>query len=115
MGFAGCTSTFDNMIIRDELAMWSGEKIVALTLNNGSVVSFNDDGGRIVRKQNGTETKTTIDGVTNYDERVQIDLNNIVGAKIERSEFSAGRSMLLLLALLSGVLFTLLMIALSSI
>lgn len=112
---AGCTSTFDHPLIRDELAMWSGAKIVSLTLDNGSVVSFNDEGGRLIRVQQGKETKAAIAGITNYDEHIQIDLNTVVGAKVERSEFSVERSALLILTLLTGVLVTLLIIALSSI
>lgn len=112
---AGCTSTFDQSLIRDELAMWSDEKIVSLTLDNGSVISFNEEGGRIVRKYHGSETITTIVGITNHDERVQIDLNTIIGAKIERTEFNGERSLLFSAALLSAVLFVGILIALSSI
>lgn len=110
----GCTSSVNNTLLRDELAMWTGEKIVELTLDNGSIVVFNNDGGRLIRRQNGTEAKTTIVGTTNYDEVVQIDLNSVLGAKIERSEFNTGSTILLTLSLTVGVFFTLLIIAFSN-
>ncbi|MEI7907822.1 MAG: hypothetical protein WCI84_10755 [Bacteroidota bacterium] len=115
MLLVGCSSKVHELLIRDELSMWADETIVEITLDNGAVIFFDDLGGHLDRKQTGQTAKTTVVGNTRSNERVQIDLEKVLDAKIERSEFSAGRTILFTLSILSGIFFTLLMIALSSI
>ena len=94
---AGCTSTVHETVIRDELSAWTKDKISEITLDNGTVLRFDETGGRFNQKVTGQTTRTMIIGYTWDKKIVEVDLENVLGAKIERTETDAGRTTLLII------------------
>ena len=110
----GCTSTVREMVIRDELPTKNNEKIVETILESGEIVRFDDAGGHF--RQNGTGQSSTmmIIGTTWDRKYVEVDPENVLGARIERKEFDAGGTVLLILSSITVGIFIFMIMAFSS-
>jgi hypothetical protein len=93
---AGCTATTREMIIRDELPEWANEKIVEVMLDNGDIVRFDGTGGHYVPVYAAQTRRAMIVGLTWDKKTIEVDVERVLEAKIERTEISAGGTVLLI-------------------
>ncbi len=108
---AGCTSTVRETVIRDELSAATKDKIFEITLDTGTILLFDESGGHFTQKVIGQTTRTMIIGYTWDKKIVEVDLENVLGAKIERTETDAGRTAVLILVGIPAVMFGVILIA----
>jgi hypothetical protein len=99
----GCTSTVREMVIRDEFMENPNDKIVEITFSNGSVVRFDEIGGHFNTKRIEQTTRTMIIGYTWDKKNVEVDLKNVIAAKIERTEHDAGKTTALVFLIVSVI------------
>ncbi len=112
---AGCTSTVRETVIRDELSAETKAKISEITLDTGTILLFDESGGHFSQKASGKTIRTYIVGYSWDKKFVEIDLENVLGAKIETTEMDTGFTILLILTGSLAGLFVAVIIALSSI
>ncbi|MDP1675254.1 MAG: hypothetical protein Q8L88_00190 [Bacteroidota bacterium] len=108
---AGCTSTVRETVIQDELSAGTTNKISEITLDTGTILLFDESGGHFTQKVSGQTTRTYIIGYTWDKKIVEVDIENVLGAKIERTETDAGRTTVLILVGIPAVMFGVILIA----
>jgi hypothetical protein len=95
--------------------LWTTENIKEVMLTNGTVVLFDEAGGHVEGTSPGEGSASSIAGMSREHQPLKIDLKNVLSVKVENSEFSAGRTIIVFGVLSTGVFITLFIIAISSI
>ncbi len=106
----GCMSTIRESVIRDELSAGTNDKISEVTLDTGTILRFDEVGGHLNQKITSGTTRTYIIGYTWDKKIVEIDLENVLAAKIERTETDVGRTTLLIFVGIPSIIIVVILI-----
>lgn len=110
----GCSETTREFISRDDLRSSDDIKVLSVMLKDGSIVAFNDEGGKYVEHFNESRFYRAIVGITWTGKSVELKPDSVVQVQIERYEENVGGTVLLVIlgaAAAVGAYFLLLVLA----
>lgn len=97
LGVGGCVSTVQSTLIRDEVHEWIEGKIVSMMLEDGTLIRFDAAGGFCVPKGSAENPHAAVVGVTLDKKSIEVDLQRVLTAVVEKSETDAAQTALLVL------------------
>ena len=99
----GCMTTRQASVQGDEIPSSGNSKILRVILKNGSMITFNDDGGKLIEKTTAQGAYRAIVGVSEEGKVIEIDPRLAVDVKIESKSANVGGTILLVLGIASVV------------
>lgn len=99
---SGCAGPTKTMINRESIPYFAETKILSVTLMNGDVVTFDDDGGQYYERYKN-KTRVII-GRTEPGTLVEIALDNVRRARLESHEVEIDGSGFVPIGIIVGVL-----------
>lgn len=99
---AGCAGSAQTMINRESIPNFAETKILSVTLMNGDVITFDDEGGRYYERYKN-KTRVII-GRIESGKTAEIALANVRRARLENHEVEIEHSGFVPIVLLVGVL-----------
>ncbi len=114
----GCTSTVQESVLPEELTSSSYDHISEVTLNNGTIIRFDELGGHVVTTMTGQSFTSTVVGYSWDKVKVEENFNSVLAAKIGKEKIQTANTMgiiILSVSVVVGGLVTAFAIAMSGV
>ncbi|HET9135510.1 MAG TPA: hypothetical protein VFO76_02645 [Candidatus Kapabacteria bacterium] len=109
-GFIGCQSSKEASFLSRDVSSYQNKRITMITLKNGSVIEFDNVGGRYFEEKSDTGMVRRIIGFSPSNDQLTFEISKVLEVRTRTTE-TDGAGTFLLVLLTASVVVTLVFIA----